>query len=190
MSENQSDLPVATKTVLTATFTRQIQPRQYETASAGYTLVREFDGNLSTTEVDLLMANATYQLKTQVFAELGITAEVGEDGILVEIARTFPGTKVVAVDSDDDDDDEPRRPSRTNRGGGSSRSSGGSGKISSKDAEKMWKDFMGNRKADFYDNLDGEFPNIKHKKSGQKLYLKYAPEWVRDELDSDSEDDD
>lgn len=190
MEENNIEMPKVTRTTVTATFTRQIQPKQYETASAGLTMVKEFDGDLTATQVDLVAADMETLLKQQVFAQLGIKAEVNEEGILMEIARVFPGAKTSNGDAgpfgDDDDDEEERPRPRTNRGGGGrsgGRSSGGSGKISSKDAEKMWEDFMGDSKNDFYDNLDGEYPNIKHKKSGQKLYLKYAPQWVKDELE-------
>lgn len=195
MSEDQQGavFPEAKRTTITATFNRQIQPKQYETASAGLILVKEFDSDLSPAQVDLVTADAIFQLKQQVFAQLGITAEVNGDGILVEIGRVFPGAKhsngepAVEDDETSDDDEEEDRPrrSRTNRGSTSrgSSSRGGSGRLSKEDAEAMWKDFMGRKAGDFYDNLNDDDPNIKHKKSGQKLYLKYAPSWVKDELD-------
>lgn len=188
MSDEQAAVfPQATKTTITASFNRQIQPKQYETASAGLILVKEFDSDLSPTQIDLVTADAVFQLKQQVFAQLGIQSEVNGDGILVEIGKAFPGAKPSNGEPADDDEDEDDRPrmSRTNRGGGSSRGRGGSssGRISKEDAEALWKDFMGSRAGDFYDNLDDDDPNIKHKKTGQKLYLKYAPSWVKDRLE-------
>lgn len=191
MSDEQGAVfPQATKTTVTASFNRQIQPKQYETAAAGLIMVKEFDSDLSLAQTDLVTADMITQLKQQVFAQLGIKAEVNDEGILVEIGRVFPGTKhsngEVPADDEDEEEEERPRQSRTNRGGSSSRggsSRGGSGRLSKEEAEQLWKDFMGRKANDFYDNLQDDEPNIKHKKSGQKLYLKYAPSWVKDELD-------
>lgn len=166
------------KTVITVTFNRQIQPRQYETASAGITITREFDDTLDGEAIDVEAKALYIEAKNAVFTQLGIDSEAGEDGTIREIPKAPPAPAETASNGGGF--------SRTGRGSGAGVSRGGAAgraKLSKEEAEQLWQDFMGRKANDFYDNLSDDEPSIKHKKSGQKLYLKYAPAWVKEELE-------
>lgn len=173
------------KTTITVTFNRQIQPRQYETATAGVQVVREFDEDLDSFSLEKETAALFIEAKGAVFTQLGIDT-IAEDGIIKEVPKAAPAPAEAPATGSGY--------SRTGRGtGGSSGAfrggaSGSKPKLSKEEAEQLWSDFMGRKANDFYDNLQDDEPSIKHKKTGQKLYLKYAPQWVKDDLAGDGEE--
>ena len=124
--------------------------------------------------------------KAQVFLELGLKAELTEDGVLMEVAKVFPGARsagrttptapapsraAAPLEYDDDDqgpfDDAPP-PRQAQR-------------QPADPSERDWRAFMDDS-TKFYDDLDSDKPRIKRKGNpdAKPLWLNTAPQWVKD----------
>lgn len=150
----------------------------------------KFTEELTPTQVELLRASVLAKQKAQVFLELGLQAELTSDGVLMEIAKVFPGAKPAQRTppaapapsraaappeydeqepfSDDGYEQEPQRsaPRRA---------------PAMDPKEQDWDDFFKNPK-DFYDDLGSDKPRIKRKgdRDAEPRWLNEAPQYVKD----------
>lgn len=202
-------MPEITEHSLSVSFSRKItDPGSYGAATeVALFETFKFSEALTPTQTELFRATLVAKQKAQVFAELGLKAEVTEDGVLMEIARVFPDAKPAgrtpppatsrAVAPPDDgpfdqptfgpDDDyqapPPRLPNREEQRISNETAQGRQDpQRSTHSDDAAWQDFFDNPK-DWYDDLEAEKPRIKRKDAGRDgtpLWLSSAPDWVKD----------
>lgn len=187
---DEGQLPQAAEHTVTIGFSRKItEPNGYG-ANTECSLFEtfKFAEELTPTQVELLRASVLAKQKAQVFLELGLQAELTSDGVLMEIAKVFPGAKPAqrtapaaltrAVPPPEDYDQEPEpfpqyeeepqrsAPQRAPTMG---------------PKEQDWDDFFKNPK-DFFDDLDKDAPRIKRRgdREAPARWLNEAPQYVKD----------
>lgn len=162
----------------TATFSRKVSPKQYESAESGLYVQFTIDPNWADEQIEKEAARAQNLVRSLVLTDLGIPFDMDGNGNIIEVGgvtgvaavtQAFPGSQV-----------QPTQPQQQNASVPGTPPAPTGNKSADRDAIRAWGQArFASNPDEFYDNrsrkASGEYkatsPDLKHKATGTGIWL-------------------